>query len=197
MAREKTLKRKKKPACTLTLVILILAWSCGPNKKTPSTRYSSQATKTATGKGTTPPMGRSPRHTAGTSGLDALAEPITTISWNEPIRLASFKIPANPRLEGKTLREIVESITPGRDDFKLCSECHHATEAAGTYGLEVPKNGTLDLTDPWETVGTEVIRSWAGTNGWADQFAKNSTKPASLRILMRAWGKGSFDIDEE
>ncbi len=116
-----------------------------------------------------------------------------TLGWNEPIHLKNFKLEPNENLEGKTLRAIIESATHGRDDLKLCSECHHREEAQGDYGLNVLKYTKSNIPDPWLYFGTQGARPWAGSNGWAERFIANPTKPESIKTLLKAWARGGFE----
>lgn len=178
-----------------TWLILTSLFSCGPAKESPSPRTTKDTRIAQPNSSSQDATGRSPRLSVQKSGDSKIPEPIAAIGWMEPIKLKKFNLAPNPNLEGKTLRSIVESTQAGRDDGKLCSECHNETEAAGTYGLNVPKNTVLSIQNPWESMGTDVIRRWAGEEGWAERFAGNSTKPKALRTLMQAWIKGEFNTD--
>jgi hypothetical protein len=184
----------------VTMCLVFISIACGPEKESPSprtgaeSRYSDKLSQDRSGQDSSARSPRAQKKSEDSKSTE-VPEPQASLGWNEPIHLKTFGLAANPNVEGKTLKIIVESLTPGRDDGKLCSECHHSSEASGTYGLRIPQNGTLLIDDPWKNMGTEVFRSWAGPEGWAERFASNSTKPPALRLLMKAWRKSDFSTD--
>lgn len=136
----------------------------------------------------------------GRQNVEEKSSPTThklSLGWDQLIRAKSFGIPVSSKAQGKTLRQIVASETPGRDDGQLCSACHNREEAQGGYGLAVDKNGFVTNLDPWEKVGTLEQRPWAGKGGWVSRFIQNKTKPAALKAVMRAWLKGGCKEDQE
>lgn len=178
------------------LAATVLDMGCGPTKDSPEKKHftisAPLSTPSSTSSNTVP--ARSARH-GGLAEANSLEATPATLAWDEPIRLKKFGLSDNPNIEGKTLKAIVESLTPGRDDHQLCSACHNNEEASGNYGVDVDKLTSYRLLDPWTMVGTTIQRSWAGRNGWADQFSGNSTKPPALKALMRSWKAGGYQID--
>jgi hypothetical protein len=115
-----------------------------------------------------------------------------TIRWDQAIDSSAFGLAANPKIDGKSLSEIVTGQVAGRDDGKLCSECHNEARALGGYGLSVAENASVLELDPWAVVGTTFEQSWAGDNGWAEKFVSNPTKPANVKAVFRAWIRSGF-----
>jgi hypothetical protein len=113
-----------------------------------------------------------------------------TINWKQSIDSKAFGLAPNPNVDGKTLAEIVASMSPGRDDGQLCSACHHQGEDAGGYGLPVAKNAASSNFDPNAVVGTTKKATWRGNDGWAKKFIDNKTKPDNIKALMQAWIDG-------
>ncbi len=113
-----------------------------------------------------------------------------TIAWNQSIDSKSFGLAPNPNIDGKTLAQVVSSMSAGRDDGQLCSACHNREEAAGGYGLPVAKNAASINFDPNAEVGTTQKAKWKGTDGWAKRFIVNKTKPDNIKALMQAWVDG-------
>jgi hypothetical protein len=115
-----------------------------------------------------------------------------TIRWAQAIDSRAFGLAPNPKIDGKSLAQIVTGQDAGRDDGKLCSECHNEARALGGYGLAVAENASVLELDPWAVVGTTFQQSWAGDNGWAEKFVSNSTKPANVKAVFRAWIRSGF-----
>lgn len=115
-----------------------------------------------------------------------------TIRWDQAIDSRAFGLAPNPKIDGKSLSEIVKGQAAGRDDGKLCSECHNEARALGGYGIAVAANSSMLELDPWAVVGTTFQQSWAGDNGWAEKFISNPTKPANIKDVFRAWIRSGF-----
>lgn len=92
-------------------------------------------------------------------------------------------------LEGKTLYDIVSSRVSGRDDGRLCSECHNQGRALGDYWVPSERNSILDALD----ANTEYAgKAWGGSEGWTEGFIANPTKPDSLKRAFRAWKEAQY-----
>ncbi len=120
----------------------------------------------------------------------ANAQSKLVISWEDKIDSRRFGLTPNPKIDGKTLAEVISSMTAGRDDGQLCSACHNKDEALGDYGLPVAKNAASIDFDPSIEVGTTRKAKWKGPDGWAKRFIANKTKPANIKAVMQAWVDG-------
>jgi len=80
-------------------------------------------------------------------------------------------------VEDKTIEQIVSNQVSGREDGKICRDCH--TPASGRRYL--PPAGIISPTQIIEG------RSWAQAGGWADIIQDVSIKPAHLKRLFAQW----------
>jgi len=112
------------------------------------------------------------------------------VRWTVPLDLAKLGMPSNPKVDGKTLQQIVSSVLAGRDDGKLCSDCHNRSAAAGGYGVPVEsgKSSSPILSIQLQLDG----HRWAGPGGWAERFIANPTKPEGVKNLLKAWKDSGF-----
>lgn len=120
--------------------------------------------------------------------VDDAPGPALTIRWSDPIDSTKFGIPANPKIDGRNLKDVVASAVAGRDDAQLCSACHNRSTALGGYGVNVDAGKASPIV-PTDMVGG---KTWTGTDGWAQRFIRNKTKPANLKAAIQAWIDGGY-----
>lgn len=115
---------------------------------------------------------------------DAKPQGNLLMGFKEPVYSTKFGLSPNEKIDGKTIQQILTSQVAGRDDGQLCSACHNKNDAQGGYGVPVEKNGS----NPGMKQ-TDLIygRTWAGPDGWAQRFVKNSTKPDNVKAVIQAW----------
>jgi hypothetical protein len=111
------------------------------------------------------------------------------LGWNTPITSDNFSI-SDPVINGKTIMQIVSSLTIGRLDQKVCSECHFANSQL-PYSPPVSQFGNGQI---WPD---DVIngRTWKGPGGYARSFLLQPTDMPTLRNskgfylqeLIRTW----------
>lgn len=111
------------------------------------------------------------------------------LGWDEPIQSVKFGIPANPKIDGKSLRQVISGSVPGRDDGQLCTACHNKDNPAGGYGGPVQANQTIQELAPGLVIDG---RRWEGSEGWAVRFVGNTTKPLNVKAAMQAWIDNNF-----
>ena len=112
-----------------------------------------------------------------------------SLAWDTAIRSVDFGLAPNPKIDGKTLRQVITSQVVGRDDGELCSACHNKNDAQGGYG------GLAAAYAASPSLGPNTVidgRKWSGPGGWAERFVKNPTKPANLQLMVRAWINGKY-----
>lgn len=127
--------------------------------------------------------------TSTRSGDAQGADAELTLGFKEPIDSVAFGLEANPNVDGKTLAEIVASFDYGRDDGQKCSACHNKEEDMGGYWVNAEPNEASPDLDPSKPVAG---KAWIGPRGWAVGFINNETKPANIKVLLRAWQAGGW-----
>lgn len=120
----------------------------------------------------------------GAAPASANASGKILMSWNEPIDSKKFGLAPNPKVDGKTIAQILTSQVAGRDDGQLCSACHNSGDAQGDYGVNVAKNAANPEMKP-----TDIVygKTWVQKGGWAEGFVANPTKPANVKAVIQAW----------
>ncbi|HYX37319.1 MAG TPA: hypothetical protein VE954_29800 [Oligoflexus sp.] len=149
---------------SLSLLIFLLATSCGDSGKPDATKVLQ-------------------------SMANADSKSVQKLAFNEPIDSRTFGLVPNRNVDGKTLAQIITSQSAGRDDAMLCSACHHNRDAQGGYGVPAAQNAPSLNLKPTDRVSN---RTWAGAGGWAERFVKNDTKPDNLKIFIQAWINGGY-----
>lgn len=120
--------------------------------------------------------------------IDAAPGPALTLGWSTPIDSTKFGLAPNPKIDGKTLKDVVASAVAGRDDGQLCSTCHNKTSALGGYGAEVEASKASPIAPTDAVSGNK----WTGPQGWAYRFIRNKTKPPNVKAAFQAWIDGGF-----
>jgi hypothetical protein len=104
------------------------------------------------------------------------------ISWDTVLQSTHFSpTPGGfSYISGKTISQIVNSNASGRDDNKMCSECHYSG-GPNAYRPAIAQNAQSSFA-PGNLVDG---RTWRGPTGWASQFP--SWKPEQLRVMLSEW----------
>lgn len=121
----------------------------------------------------------------------AVADDELTLKLSAPIDSKSFGLEANPKIDGKSLFEVITSQEAGREDGQLCSACHNNELALGGYGVDQDPNTSISTVDPDAEISG---RAWTGKGGWAERFSKNPTKPENIKTLLKYWINGGYEI---
>jgi len=117
-----------------------------------------------------------------------------TIGWRDSIRSQDFGLSSNPNVDDKSLFDIVSNNTFGRDDGQKCSTCHNSSMALGGYATDGDVDAAVNIEPDDKLSG----KPWAGSQGWAQRFAKNKNKPDNLKMFFQSWiDSGYKDTDQD
>lgn len=113
------------------------------------------------------------------------------LRWDTPVD--SYTFPAGSSsavLQRKSLSQIVGGFVTGRDDKKLCSECHFKNTPLAYHAPMY--QGASAVIDPYAVIDGHT---WADPLGWPDLFFRQptdhpdilSSKPLVLKNLIEQW----------
>lgn len=106
------------------------------------------------------------------------APPLADLDWTTPV----------DTLGGHSLAQVVGSSATGRQDGRLCSDCHFG-DSVTFYRPHVGQGEAAEV-GPWDVLDG---RSWGGPGGWGERFVDLDSaedlndKPPELRDAVAAW----------